>query len=225
MTETFNDNSRYVFIVFKNAGSALASTVIPTHRIGQKLVNVHLNEVYSTFINIDFLLVPPQPEAPTHILNILPDECLLDIFKFLEVKDLSNVADTCTKFRTIVKDIFQNQFSCMYYEPAIDEMDARTLARFLRNFGALMESYVLNCNKMLYRSAERYLELFCRHCAVPETALVKLQVMNYSRAHNEKFSKPIQLIISRLKSLALKNCDGLHFTFGKMSTGNRRSSQ
>lgn len=140
---SFIDNSRHVFIVFENAQSAQTAVAIPTHRINQKLVNVYLNERHSEFINIDLSLVPEQHESPKHLLNSLPDECLLGIFEYIDVKDLANVADTCTKFRSVAKDIFANEFSSMSYEPSIDEMDARTLARVLRNFGACMESFVL----------------------------------------------------------------------------------
>lgn len=90
-----------------------------------------------------------------HMLNSLPDECLLAIFKYLEVKDLSTAADTCTEFRKIAKDTLEKKFSDMT-ESMVDDMDARTLARFLRNFGSLMESFELNCQKMLYGSQKSY---------------------------------------------------------------------
>lgn len=223
LTVSFFDESRYVFIVFENSRSAQASVAIPTHRINQRLVNVHLNKSYSTFIDIDLSLVPQHQESRSHLINSMPDECLLGIFKFLEMKDLSNVADTCTTFRRIAKDIFKNEFSLMhYYETTIDQMDKRTLARFVRNFGACMESFVLDCNKMLYGSTRRYLELFCRHCAVPESSLKTLKIKNFSRAHKMEFSDRIDFIISNLETLKLEKCDGLKFSFGRKSNGSRQ---
>lgn len=206
LTVSFNDSSRYVFIVFEHAQSAQASVAIATHRINEKLVNVYLNPSYGSFINIDLPLVPPHQEASTHILNTLPDECLLEIFKFLAAADLSNAADTCIKFRTIAKDTVTNRCPKMD-EPTVDGMDARTLARCLRNFGACMTSYVLNCKKMLYGSEQRYLDLFCRHCAsVPDNALESLTINNLSDQLLRNFSQPLKQLCSHLKYLKLKEC-------------------
>lgn len=92
-------------------------------------------------------------------------------------------------------------------EPTVDGMDARTLARFLRNFGACMTSYVLNCKKMLYGSEQRYLELFCRHCAsVPDSALTELTMNDLNDALLKNFSQPLKLLFSHLKYLKLKEC-------------------
>lgn len=223
---SFIDNSRHVFIVFEDAQSARTAAAISTHQIDQKLVNVYLNERHSAFINIDLSLLPEHHESPKHLLNRLPDELLMHIFGFLEVKDLSNAADTCAKFRTIAKCIFEEQFSVMSYEPTIDEMDSRTLARFLRNFGAYLEKFVLNCSKTVFGTEQRYLELFCRHCAIPEGSLRELTIKNFSHEHKMKFLQPIQSIISRLKTLKTSNCDGLNCDgFGIKSSGRRRNSK
>lgn len=213
LTTSYFDNSRYIFIVFANGRSAQAAAAIPKHRIGPKLVDVYLNECYSAFINVNLSMVPPLPEALTHILNSLPDECFLEIFKFLDVKDLSNVADTCTKFRAIARDIFAGEFSEMY-ENTIDQLDARTLARVLRNFGAYITTFVLDCKKMVFGNSRRYLKQFCEHCAVPEGSLRTLTVKNFSKAHKLEFEKPLQAIILRLKTLKIEGCDGLQFSFG-----------
>lgn len=205
LTVSFNDNFRYVFIVFENVQSAQASVAVTTHRINEKLVNVHLNDSYSSFINIDLSLVPAHHEAPAHILNSLPDECLLEIFGFLEVKDLIIAADTCTKFRTIARDTFTNRFSKMD-EPTVEQMDAQTLARCLRNFGACIKSFTLNCKKMLYGSGHRYLELFVRHCAVPENALSELTINGLSDALLLNYLHPLKLLFSNLKCLRLREC-------------------
>lgn len=194
-----------MFIVFEDAKSAHIPALRPTHQINDKYVDVHLNNRFSSFINIDMSLVPQHEEAPIHIINGLPDECLLEIFKHLEVKDLSNAADTCVKFRAIAKDTFVNKFTKLN-EPTIDQMDARTLARCLRNFGANIRSYVLSCKKMFFGSEQRYLELFCQHCAIEETAINELTINNLSTPLIKNFSEPLKLLFSNLKSLRLSEC-------------------
>lgn len=218
---SYKNDSRYVFIDFENVQSAQSSAATPIHQINGKSVTVYLNEKYSSFFDIDWSLIPPVQESTRHMLNSLPDECLLDIFKFLEVEDLITAADTCSKFRNIAKDIFSKKFSNVT-ESTIDEMDARTLARFFRNFGSCMTSFQLNCQKMLFGTQARYLELFCRYFAVSESSLEELKIKNISRELSANFSQPLQFVISRLKILALQNCNGLQFSFGIRSTGKRK---
>lgn len=214
LTTSYCDDSRYIFVIFRNARSALESVTLGTHRINEKSVTVYLNEMYSTFININLLLVPTEHESPRHIINSLPDECVLEILKNLDVKDLANAADTCSKFRDIAKTVFTDRFSYVN-ESSLSEMDGRTLARFFRNFGKSMVSFELDCSNMVYGTRARYLEIFCRHCADPVTALREMKILNFRRELQFKFEQPLQLLISQLTSLSLMNCDGLTFSFGK----------
>lgn len=142
--------------------SAQASVAAPTHCINRKLVNAHLNESYSSFIKMNLPLVPLTQGSPMHILNSLPNEILRNIFEFLDKKDFAMAADSCTKYRSIAKEAISEQHS-LIDEADISKMDRRTLVKFLRNFGACIESYVLNCGNMTYGCENRYLELFY-HC-------------------------------------------------------------
>lgn len=220
LTASYNNNSRYVFIVFENSRSAQAAVMVPTHRINQYSVNVDLNDSYSSFFDIDWQLVSPHQESPMHILNILPDECLINIFKSLEVKDLCNAADTSTKFRKIAKDTFKNRFS-QVDEKTVDEMDSRTLARFLRNFGPLITTHVLNCRKLIYGTPIHYMNLFFLHCAVPERSLRELTIKNASIAIRNIFREELKILTSRLRTLKHENCEGRTHGFGIKSTGRR----
>lgn len=221
LTVSLIDSSRHVFIDYENAQSAQTSVVNQAHRINEKLVNVHMNENFSTFFNINLSLIPQHQESPKHLLNSIPDECFLKVFEFLREKDLSNAADTYNTFRRVAKEVFKKQFADMSHEPTIDSIDARTLARLLRNFGPSIKSFVLNCKKMEFGSEKRYLELFFRHIGVPGSSLESLKIMNFNRARHMEFSKPIDTTISRLKSLQLQNCEGLKFSFGVRSTGRK----
>lgn len=153
-----------------------------------------------------------------HILNSLPNEILRNIFEFLDKKDLTMAADSCTKFRAIAKEAISEQHS-LIDEADISKMDKRTLVKFLRNFGACIESYVLNCGNMTYGCENRYLELFCRCFDVGDIALKNLEIINYSKEQNDLFSKHIQRITFRLRTLKLTNCTGLRKSWGIKSTG------
>lgn len=167
---------------------------------------------------MDLPLVSLTQGSPMHILNSLPNEILRDIFEFLDIKDLTMAADSCTKFRSMAKETISEQHS-LIDEDDISKMDKRTLAKFLRNFGACIASYVLNCENMTYGCKNRYLELFCHCFDVGDIALKNLEIIKYSKEQNDLFSKPIQRITSRLRTLKLTNCTGLRKSWGIKSTG------
>lgn len=164
-------------------------------------------------------MIPENQDSPTHILNSLPTESLLGIFKYLDIKDLSIAADVCTKFRTIARDTFANEFSCLY-EFEIDRMEARTLAKVLRNFGTCIKRFELNCEKRVFGDPWRYLQLFFQHVDHPDGALRTLFVKHFNLEHECQLAGPLQSITSRLTTLETKNCSGIRYSFGRRSTGN-----
>lgn len=56
------------------------------------------------------LLVLPEQNSNSHILNALIDDCLRKIFQYLTVFDLARVADTCVHFNKLAKTVFNSKF-------------------------------------------------------------------------------------------------------------------
>lgn len=140
------------------------------------------------------------------------------MFEYLDLQDLCIAADTCTKFRAIAMDIIKKEYSVVN-ESTIDEMDARTCARFLRNFGSKFIKFELNCDKTIFGSPQRYVEKFFENCAVPDNSLKSLKIMNMSNELRRKNLQPLSFIVSRLKSFETDNYQGIRHTFGRGSTG------
>lgn len=219
LVASYIDNKRFIFIVFAKSESAQAVFVETAHEINGKSVHVYRNEAFGSIININLSMIPENQDSPTHILNSLPTENLLGLFKYLDIKDLSMVADVCTKFRTIAKDTFAKEFSHLD-EYDFDRMDARTLAKVLRNFGTYIKRFELNCEKRVFGDPRRYLQLFFQHVDHPDGALRTLFVKHFNLEHEREFAGPLQSITSRLTTLESKNSSGIHRNFGKRSTGN-----
>lgn len=163
---------------------------------------------------------PPPHESPKNIMNCMPDNCIGHIFDYLTLNDLSNVADTCTKFRSNAQKVFKRSFHHMV-ESNIDAMKKRTLARCLRNFGGMITRYTLDANVRLYGTSNRYLELFFRHCAVPSCSLRHLTVKNFTLEHKQMFSKQLKAITPHLQTLKASASPGIGMTFGLKSNGRR----
>lgn len=75
----------------------------------------------------------PENDSPSNILNILNDDCLMEVFARLSPEDLCAVADTCTRFRENAKKIFPN--SVPKLEEEFDWLTFPLIESFLRNFG------------------------------------------------------------------------------------------
>lgn len=60
---------------------------------------------------------PPAQDSTKHILNVLNDDCIEEIFRrifFLE--DFLNMAEVCQRFQQSAKNCFRMQFKCVYLD-------------------------------------------------------------------------------------------------------------
>lgn len=85
----------------------------------------------------------PETNSPRHILNILCDNCLQEIFKRISILDLSNVSEVCTRFKQNAEEIFS-----LCHEKRF-RFISLTLVRpqIVRNFVHLIKSTYLNGNR------------------------------------------------------------------------------
>lgn len=69
----------------------------------------------------------------------LPDDCLIQIFQNLTVAELSSVASTCNRFKTIARDVFPSVHKSNCLEIDINSVARRRQASsILQNFGDLV---------------------------------------------------------------------------------------
>lgn len=151
-------------------------------------------------------------------LLILNDDCLLEIFKLLDLSDLCAVADVCSRFRQIAKKSFRcTREKSLNLRCDIDSIDNSAkscllkVARVLRNLGEFINElnddrmslcHNRNWNRMsreLYRS--RIIKLVIRYCSGTITGLM----LNDIEIANE-LVPAMQPLFRRLRKLTLGLC-------------------
>lgn len=158
-------------------------------------------------------------DSPKNALSALPVEILTDIFDFLDVNDLTNMADTCTKFRAIARERFDKNHETWITDNMVNEMGGRTLAKFMRNFGEYFGKYELNCQNDVFGEPKRYVEHFFKYCGGPGSRLRSVKYIYFTKALRWEFSEQFEMLEKRLIELSSCHSDGIRKGFGRKSTG------
>lgn len=139
----------------------------------------------------------------------LNDDCLIDIFKRLPVRDLCSVAEVNTRFKQDAKYVFSALYKRFHtlvlvlqsakgrYEITLNEMRS-----ILKNFGSLIID--LDVSKMSFKSTHnnRILDLIIKYCA---GALKELTLEWFSIKGN--ILQKLRPIFESLEKLSLDNCE------------------
>lgn len=83
------------------------------------------------FIN-EFL--PPAENSPSNIMNKLSDNCLMDIFEFLDVEDLGSVAKTCERFNENVNRIASSRLKSETFICEFNAEESEKWSNYLLQF-------------------------------------------------------------------------------------------
>lgn len=112
------------------------------------------------------------PTSTTNLMN-LNDDCLREVFEFLELPDLCIVADVCVRFRSIARDHFggsSHQPLKLHKACRNGETYAKCLQRiaaFFRNFEPFITSIdvsdIWNDGKLTWRNNISIIELIVRY--------------------------------------------------------------
>lgn len=154
---------------------------------------------------------PPASASTTTVLH-LNDDCLLEVFKFLNLQDLCSVADVCYRFRKNAQDQFsysdfkhlgfRNDF---YQSSETDDKKLLQKPRVLRNFGAYIKT-IYNVNGGDDYSREhrlkyhmRTIELMSLHCS---ESLIGLDFVNYNMTI--AIGIILQPVLANLRNLTLR---------------------
>lgn len=58
---------------------------------------------------------PPDQASPTHILNVLNNDCIQEVFRRLQsIEDFLNAAEVCTQFQENAKHCFPPIYKVFY---------------------------------------------------------------------------------------------------------------
>lgn len=96
LTQQLNEVNK---LIVEDAKGVIMGDVKERLLFAQNLCLVNLPE--------ELVRIPPDQSA-ADILNILDDDCLNEVFKFLPLRDLGNAADVCQHFQQIAKVVFES---------------------------------------------------------------------------------------------------------------------
>lgn len=198
------DDFYYGFVQFKMEECAKAALSMKSHRIGNCFVKVkeadfwHQPPVDQGPPNP--LLTPPEQDSPHQILNKLDDDCLRVVFQFLNLNDLCNAAEACTRFNKQAKDAFSMKYKNLNMAE-FKLKNENQIDSLLKNFGPMIVS--------LKVSSYRF-EDICRG----DDFLLKIQTKceNLKDLSLEGFSDfgQLQPLFAKLERLALEYCEFDH---------------
>lgn len=142
-------------------------------------------------------------------LVCINNDCLHDIFKYLNICDIVNVASTCSRLRNFVDENIYKKFVKFELKPD-DEDDQKItfgdLQTMLQHFGSIIEEMVLNGTIFSDVAGRRHLQFVLRHC--PNLHTLRLCDFIFSRRDYIALSK--LKVSSKVKVLELRECDGIY---------------
>lgn len=198
------ENFQYGFIQFKT--EEIASTVLlrSPHWISNCMVKAKVADFWHQTVSQpeppNPLYVPPEQDSDSQILNALNDDCLREIFKYFDVRDLTSVADVCVRFNELATKTFSSSYKMVIISSSTSEKFQESL---LRNFGSSIEAIGFMSNTR--NSDNSALRLIGQHCT---TKLKQFSLMSF---HFENKWPNFYPNFAQLETLTLVDC---HFKNG-----------
>lgn len=164
-----------------------AETLGCIHQHLKKLDKVIIEDINS---NVNDIKIAPKsakrstegrelknPKDAVTILEALNDDCLMEIFKSLTVRDLCNVADVCKDFRRNAQTVFHLQHSKFKTRNISEENGTNmiTAEQLFRNFGEFIQELCIDGGH-LYNIAdqENLMYLACEYCRYTKLKVLTL---------------------------------------------------
>lgn len=179
-----DDMHRVAFVVFREAIDARRACVLTAHTIAGCAVNVTL------------------PVAVAHPPNLIhmPDDCVMDILRHLELKDLCSVASVCQRLNGLAKDVFTLKWKDLH----MTITNVPELQQFLRTFGTEIHSISIDLSDDLPKSQHNsVLNALVQHCS---GTLTFLKMRNFTFETNVAIIDESRRFLVGLKRLQLQKC-------------------
>lgn len=140
-----------------------------------------------------------------NILN-LNDDCLQEIFGFLDVQDLWSIAQINERFEDNAKSIFPLKYKSFVFGDTDESKkfmrNYHQLANFVKKFGSFIVELYIDYRQLKYCGANRVWELFVRYSSI---ALKELHFIRFNL--NGAILSTILPLFGRFTSLDLEECD------------------
>lgn len=140
--------------------------------------------------------------SPTTILD-LNDNCLLEVFGFLDSRELIAAADVCTRFRENAAHFSRTKTETLH----LTEHSAHSVYVYsrLRMFGAFVKSVSIDMDgvaeKPRTKYGKRFIEVSSRYCTK-----MHIELMIYNLDLNDEIAFLMQPLLARVRKLFLCNC-------------------
>lgn len=197
-----NGGFRYGFVQFKNAVDVETVLEKSRHRIGRcviiaKAAYPREQPEYKS-ISTNPLMVPPEQESASNILNALNDQCFYEIFKRLDLPDLVNVAEVCRHFNEQAKKTFSSStYKNMVFTDSEFRDQPNKMKKVMRHFGADIQSLWIESKSR----ADNFLL-----GAILEYCTENLKELRLELFHIEAESPNLGPLFSKLEKLEMFNC-------------------
>lgn len=190
---------RYAFVQFELAESAIAVLSV-THKIENNRI-----EVRAAHSKHQPIFTSPEFDSELNINRILIDDCLYAIFRWLNIVDLSNVADVCRRFNQLAKDIFLLQHKSLDCNDCIDWssccFDSDIVKKILQNFGSLTEAVTVNGVNIESGHVAKFLGMISQHCDLNVKSLTLAQFV-----FNDLLLLQLEPLLPKLENMTIENC-------------------
>lgn len=104
---------------------------------------------------IGALLHPPKQDSCKHILNVLNDDCLREIFTKLHLSTLMSVANVCIRFDRVAKEAFSSKYKSKKIRIGDLTWDRKPTKSQVTNFFSKFGSSISSVS-LVHRSPSRY---------------------------------------------------------------------
>lgn len=173
---------RVAIVSFKHEEHAIAASQRKQHIIAGSIVHVSIAD---------------EIREQTTLLS-LNDDCFLEIFKQLELKDLCAISNVCLRLRGLAQTDFSSKYKDKVF--TLRESDDEIVADCLRNFGSQIQS--LQLKRLKFRPSY-VLHLVSKYC----DSLIRLELYWYVfYLHRDSTTMWWIPLFTRLKTLILEHC-------------------
>lgn len=186
------------FVQFDSEDAAKHAISKSPHHIGNRQVKVKAADPWH---QPKMLNDPPNPNSPSNILNTLKDDCFREIFKYLNLADLSNVSDVCVRFNQLATEIFsvkyKNRSVCFEFEFHDRFDDSKVM---FRNFGPLIQSFSISYTLDVMEYHGQTLRMINQYCSA------QLKELDVSHFRFKGDWKKLRSLFAKLEKLKMNNC-------------------
>lgn len=175
---------RIAFVVFRDANDARKAAIFTGHVIAGHVVNVRSPDIIA---------------QPPNLLN-MPDDCVKDIMRYLDMNDLCSVAGVCQRFNALAKAVFNPKWKDLRF--TVNSVGE--LQEFLSTFGSEVHTIRLEPSVQLPKSQfNSVVSVLVKHCS---GTLTRLEMSNFAFETNCDIIDESRSLLVGLKKLILHKC-------------------